>query len=470
MSFLKRWRLIIVIVVTVTVVVITAVVLTRKQIAVVIDGEARTYVTNALTVRGLLRLAGIPLSEYDSIKPGLGSWLSRDSVVAIERAAQVQIHVDGQVHALLTPERTPVILLAEAGVGLSPDDRIIANGVSIGLDQPLQPAQTHSLQVRRATQVSLDDGAQVLRFASAASTLGEALWEQGITLYHSDQLNPPSATPLQGQAIQAKLSRAQVLTIHLMGESFQTRALGPTVGAALADTHIALQSLDYSIPPEESNLPEDGQIQVVRVREEVLLEQEPLPFGLVQQALPEVELDTTQVVQAGQYGLTAKRIRVVYEARPDADAWQEVDRQVEDEWVAREPQERISGYGTQIVLRNENVGGATIEYWRKVEAFATSYSPCRLGVEDYCNSTTASGAQLQKGMIGVIRSWFNVMRSQQVFIPGYGYATIEDIGAGVSGRHWVDLGYTDDDWVQWSQNVTVYFLTPIPANIMWVLE
>ena len=110
-----------------------------------------------------------------------------------------------------------------------------------------------------------------------------------------------------------------------------------------------------------------------------------------------------------------------------------------------------------------------IEYYRAVEAYATSYSPCRLGV-DYCSSRTASGATLQKGVIGVIRSWYNVMRGQPVYIPGYGFATIEDIGAGFSDRHWVDLGYTDEDWVSWSRYVTVYFLTPVPANIMWILE
>ena len=470
MTFPKRTRLIIAAVAAIMTIVILAIILTRKQITVSIDGEILTFKTNALTVKGLLRAAQIPLSEVDLISPALNNWLRKGDQISIQRAARIQIHADGEVHSMLTPERISVILLAEAGVGLSPDDRILADGLPIALDQALPPAPAHSLQVRRATQITLADGSQEYSFASAASTLGEALWEQGIALYHSDQLNPPSDTPLQGQAIQATLKRSQALTIRLMGQNFQTRSIGPTVGAALADSDIALQGLDYSLPPEEERLPENGDIQVVRVREEVLLEQVPLPFGVTQQGLPEVEIDTTQVVQAGQYGLTAQRVRVIYEAHPDAEGWQEVDRRVEDEWVAREPQARIVGYGTKIVVRTESTGDGAIEYWRKVEAYATSYSPCRLGVPDYCNSTTASGQQLQKGMIGVIRAWFNYMRGQRVYIPGYGFATIEDIGAGVSGRHWVDLGYTDDDWVSWHQNVTVYFLTPVPGNVLWVLE
>ncbi|MBC8504842.1 MAG: DUF348 domain-containing protein [Anaerolineales bacterium] len=470
MSFLKRWRWAVIGVAAIILTVVIALILTRKQIIIIINGEEQKFVTNALTVERLLTLADIPLGEYDYVYPTLKTWLRKDSSIVIEQAAQIQIFADGETYSMLTPERTPVILLAKAGIGLSPDDRILADGVSIALDQALSPAPSHSLQVRRATQITLDDGGQDYHFASAAATLGEALWEQGITLYHSDQLNPSSDTPLEGDPVQANLIRSQALTVRMMAETFQTRAIGPTVGAALTDSGVALQGSDYSIPPENEQLPENGDIQVVRVREEVLLEQEPLPFGAIQQALPDLEIDNTAVVQAGEYGLTAQRVRVVYEAHPASDGWQEVDRQVEDEWVAREPVARISGYGTKIVVRTENVGGTSIEYWRKVEAYATSYSPCRLGVPDYCNTTTASGKQLQQGMIGVIRAWFNMMRGQQVFISGYGFATIEDIGAGVSGRHWVDLGYTDADWVTWSQNVTVYFLTPVPANIMWVLE
>ena len=87
-----------------------------------------------------------------------------------------------------------------------------------------------------------------------------------------------------------------------------------------------------------------------------------------------------------------------------------------------------------------------------------------------CSSTTASGAELRKGVIGVIRSWYNYMRGSRVYIPGYGFGTIEDIGAGFPDRYWVDLGYSDEDWVSWSRYVKVYFLAPIPTNILYILN
>jgi hypothetical protein len=62
------------------------------------------------------------------------------------------------------------------------------------------------------------------------------------------------------------------------------------------------------------------------------------------------------------------------------------------------------------------------------------------------------------------------MGGQPLFIPGYGYATIEDVCGGCTDRPWIDLGYSDNDWQQWSSWVTVYFLTPVPPNIIHVLE
>ena len=57
---------------------------------------------------------------------------------------------------------------------------------------------------------------------------------------------------------------------------------------------------------------------------------------------------------------------------------------------------------------------------------------------------------------------------QELFDTSIG--TIEDVGGGLPDRHWIDLGYSDDDWVGWGGWMTIYFLTPVPANIMWILE
>ena len=61
------------------------------------------------------------------------------------------------------------------------------------------------------------------------------------------------------------------------------------------------------------------------------------------------------------------------------------------------------------------------------------------------------------------------MVGQQMWVWGYGVGTIEAVGGGLPDRHWIDLGDTGDDYREWHSYVTVYWLTPVPANILWIL-
>jgi 3D (Asp-Asp-Asp) domain-containing protein len=127
------------------------------------------------------------------------------------------------------------------------------------------------------------------------------------------------------------------------------------------------------------------------------------------------------------------------------------------------------GYGTNIVIRTVSTDNGTIEYWRAVRMWATSYSASRAGVSPDARNfgITASGKPLTKGLVAIDRRY--IPFGTQMYVPGYGYALAADTGSGVKGR-WIDLGYDDDNYVSWHQYVTVYFLTPVPPenSIVWI--
>jgi uncharacterized protein YabE (DUF348 family) len=350
-----------------------------------------------------------------------------------------------------------------AKIELEPKDELRWNGVPVAVEDTLPKASSHSLQIQRASTITLSENGQMRQFPSTAVTLGGALWEQEIFLHSSDQLEPGAETPLDGSEISAELLRSREISIKHAGGKVQARVIANNVGEALVQAGMPLQGLDYSIPPEEAPLPISNTIRVVRVQEEVTLETEPLPFGYLTQPLEDVELDTQQVIQVGEYGLTAKRVRVVYEDGV------EVDRQTENEWTAREPKPRIVGYGTKINIRTLQTPNGPIEYWRAVEVYGSTYSPCRSG-GDKCYPNTSSGKPVQKGVIAVTLEWYRYMQGLRAYVPNYGFGTIEDVGGGLPDRHWIDLGYSDDDWVGWGGWMTIYFLTPVPSTIMWILE
>ncbi len=445
----------------------------RKQITLTIDGRSLETTVWAWRVADALKARGVEVVAGDWVTPPLEAWLPNHAEINVHRAFWVVIAAGGKTHSLWTTERVPANLLAQAGFPINAGDQIFLAGQPLAADQPL-PQSTgtsmpYTLQVQQPAAITINDDETVQSFSSLALTLGQALWEAGIRLYNADTLEPALETPLLGQEIQASLGRSRPITIHIQGHALHTRTIQPQIGAALAEAGLALQGLDYSIPAETAPIPAGGEIQLVRVRQEISLETTPLPFGLEYQPLPTALLDTQQVVQVGEYGLTARQTRVLFEADPLSGEWREVSRQAEAEWVARPPKNRVIGYGTQIEIRTAQTPNGPIRYWRAVEAYASTYSPCHSG-GDKCYPNTSSGKPVQKGVIAVTLDWYRAMQGLPVYVTNYGYATIEDVGGGLPDRHWVDLGYSDEDWVGWGGWVTVYFLAPPPANILWILE
>jgi 3D (Asp-Asp-Asp) domain-containing protein len=245
--------------------------------------------------------------------------------------------------------------------------------------------------------------------------------------------------------------------------TLQIRSTAATVGAALAQAGRPLMGLDYSKPAADQPLPADGQIQVVRVSESLVLAQKPLAFESEFKASADVPLDQQQVLHPGMPGLSVSRVRIRYEDG------QEVSRLAEAETLVRPPQNRVVGYGTKVEVKSAIVDGVKIEYWRAVQMFATAYSPCR-SAPDRCYSSTASGRPVRKGVVALRTDLYRAMRGQGLYIPGYGHATVEDACGGCVGKPWIDLGYSDSDYQSWGSWVTVYFLTPVPPSIIYVLE
>lgn len=374
----------------------------------------------------------------------------------------ITIIADDQIHTLQTSERVPFALLEEAGISLQPTDTLLLNGRPIPQDQQIS-TDPITLQVQRARTVLLNTPEGEQELISSALTVGEALQETNIRLRAGDVITPVLSSPLANDGQSISLLPARELTITTNTGTHSILSSAQTVGEALAEAGIPLIGLDYSQPAEEEPVPADGQIRVVRVSEDVQLAMQPVPFESELQASADVALDTTQILQPGEPGLTMQRIRIRYEDG------QEISRVTEDETLVRPPQTRVLAYGTKIEVQTATVDGVQIQYWRAVPMYATSYSPCRSGA-DRCYPGTSSGKTLRKGMVAVRYSWYLNMQGQQLYIPGYGFATVEDVCGGCVGRPWIDLGFSDNNFEPWHNWVTVYFLTPVPPNVIPVLE
>ena len=373
--------------------------------------------------------------------------------------------MDGeQIHTFVTDERIMTDILAEAGISLSPVDQIFVDGMPYSMNQSL-PSLFHTLDVRRAIPIRIITPRGEQEISTSASTVGEALQEAGIQLYATDFIDPPANKAIF-ESQQIIYRPARDLIVSTRGASLHIRSSAQTVGAALAGAGIPLIGLDFSLPAGTEALPEDGTIQVVRVSQELKLAHRPIPFETETRSSPDVELGTQETVQPGKTGLAISRTRILYEDGV------EVSRVNEAESVVRQPQTRIVNTGAKIVVKTATIDGVVLDYWRAYEMYATIYSPCNSGING-CSYGTASGLPAGKGVVAVDPAMFSYLQGTQIYVPGYGFAVVGDVGGGyivedligVSRYRWIDLGFDDNNLVDMTGWLTVYFLAPAPATV-----
>jgi uncharacterized protein YabE (DUF348 family) len=369
-------------------------------------------------------------------------------------------------YTLTTSERLPGRMLALARVTLGPNDLLLYEGSSVPLDQSLPKADYYTLVIRRAVSLTIitPDGQHSIQ--THAPTVGQALSEDGFTLYNSDYLNPPAETPLEGPlTVTYRPSSKFFITVD--GVQVQIRSAASSVGQALAEAGIPLIGLDFSTPSENDPLPADESIQVTRVVESVSLTQKSIPFATRTEPSADLEIDQQALVQGGEPGLSI--VRMHYRSENGVP----VSQTTESESILRPPQDQIMGYGTRIVIRTIDVDGQTIEYWRALTLYASNYSPCRsAGEPGKCYFGTSSGLPVQRGVVGMAYSWYLLFGFEHIYIPGYGFAVVGDSGRPPQ-HYWVDQAWSEEEYLanpnKVSGWVTVYFLTPVPANPGYIL-
>jgi uncharacterized protein YabE (DUF348 family) len=431
----------------------------QKTVSIDVDGERIVARTHARTVAAVLRDVGLTVGPWDRVSPGLHTSLSETAEVRLERAHHISLELDGEAAEVWSADRVPANVLAGAGVRLYPGDQIYIDGLRI--QDPGEALDAPAARIRHdsALPFQVESGSRRDSLATTAPTVGQALAMAGIVLYSGDTSNPGYASRVDAATF-VRHRPAIEITLLADGQEIRLRAAGDTVADALTAAGLIPVGLDYTVPSLGQPVPPDGVVRLVRVREEVLVEQVPLPFETVYEPIPDLEIDNQRLLESGAYGVSASRVWI------RSEDGEEVGRIVEGSWVAVEPQPRTLGYGTQIVIRTLVTDDGTIEYWRAVRMWATSYAEKFFPRDWPYLGITASGLPLTKGLVAIDRRY--IPFGTRMYVPGYGFALAADTGSNIRGR-WIDLGYDNDNYVPWAQYVTVYFLTPVPDTVVWII-
>ena len=454
-------------------------------LTLVLDASTQRVRTRCETVGEVLADLQVAVSEADWLEPAPDTAVEPQMRIVVQHAHPVTVVADGATRTIHTHAWSAESILEEVGIALKAGDELWVNGqlrqeraaAVDGLASllPLQsarlavaegrgtvPAITH-IKVRRAARMWVHDGGVVQTIHTTAPTMGQALHASGFLLYLGDRVSPELNAPVR-TGMRVHIERGVPVDVRVDGRVLRTRSHAETVGELLAELGVSLTGQDLTEPGAEAPIHAGLEVRVVRVVEQQAIEQEEIPFETIWVSDSSLEIDQRHVAAAGANGLLRRRYRILLHDGA------EVERHMEDEWIAREPETRQIAYGTQIVVRTLETPDGPIEYWRRIPVFLSSYTAdtCGKSPGDPAYGITRLGWTMRHGIVAVDPAVINLL--SRVYVPGYGRGIAADTGGLIIGRH-VDLGYDVGAYRHWFEWGYVYLLTPAPSpnRIRWVL-
>lgn len=316
--------------------------LTRKSVTLDVSGSIQRLHTRADTVGEALRDAGISLDPEDLVHPLPQSALRGGMTITVRKAHAVALQVDGTLRQVRTQAVHPLDVLAEQAISLGLYDVVQVNGQLYPAQQLKQvewQASAAIIRVVRSVIMKLVEGDATQVLHTTQADVGRALDAAGVTLYLADRITPDPSTPVADGLIVA-IERSVPLTIIADGQTLNTRALGPTVGDALAQIGVAPADLDSTIPPLETLLTPNMTIRVVRIHEDLTTQDEPIPFTTITRQDSTLAPGEERVLQGGADGLRRQQIR------KRSEDGRVVGRETVAEWIVRTPVPRIVAQGS----------------------------------------------------------------------------------------------------------------------------
>ena len=438
----------------------------RRKVTIIINGEKTVITTNATRVIDILKQAHIEYTAADQIQPGLNERITEGERISLNRAVNVRLDPGNGLEpfSYISHQRFGGNILLDVGLRLYPGDHLNWNGTNLRPDFNISGIKDLDLRLERADVFTLitEESPEGKTAHGSGTTVFDALLSAGVRVGKNMMVIPDGDMPFKpGMSIEVLPLRD--LLISRSGSLTTVISAGATVGEALARAGMPLMGSDVSIPAAGERLPDDGRILIIPVSDSFTMNAEIIRKETDWTANENLDLDDTQLLSEGRNGLrgTFTRIR--------KENGETVLTETSDETVLVQPVNDKREYGTKINVRTIDTPEGPLEYYRAVKVYATSYSPCRSGTSG-CITGTASGMKVQKGVIAVTSSWYNRYGGQSVYVPDYGKAIIADVGGGIPGRIWIDLAYEDDNFESWSRETTLYFLTPVPTDMVWVLQ
>ena len=383
-----------------------------------------------------------------------------------ETSYVVDIYEGSQVTRIETTETVAENVVAEAGIQLSENDKLILDAFNPGKDS--------RIEIYRACEVTFvhADGKTINTIF--AGTVAELIESQGVTL--SDKLfSSVDVNAVVTNNLRVEIISAYDIIINVDGEEKAVQTTVKTVGDVLSEQGITLDEDDEVSPAADTVLTNNLVIEVLRVEYVTRETQEKIPFTTERVNSSAMTKGTEKVSQKGVDGIktftyTDKVVNGVVESS-----------ELVSEEVTKEPVKQIIKVGTLVKQTTKKLGNNKIE--KNGNPISELELPSKYSIGDnnvpteykytikgrgaaYCipGGITATGRPVKPGYIAVNPN--QIPYGTEMWIVSddgvvYGYAIAADTGGFVKkGYFTCDLYMNStEQCFQWGdRGVTIYVL------------
>ena len=262
------------------------------------------------------------------------------------------------------------------------------------------------------------DGKVITGKVFFSGTVKDVLAKTNVVLADKDEVSPSLETVIKKDS-RIVVTRAFKVKVIADGTTKEVISTPISVKEAITLAGFTLGEKDIvQTAPTEKTMP-NQEIEVIRVTEEELKQEESIPYPTHKTLDDTLEKGLTKTIANGKNGVALNTLKVTYHNG------EEVKREVINSEVITEPTTRVIAMGN---ITSVSRGGQRLDFREALYVVASAYT--------YTGNRTATGKNPEVGMVAVDPSV--IPMGSRLYIEGYGYAVAADTGGSIKGNR-VDL-------------------------------